>query len=346
MIARTTTALAAFLLLASMSAPLLAHDAAAMRPGGRVELPGYSGDFDHFGVDVKGQRLFLAAEDHGTLEVFDLASGKHLKTVAGVEAPHAILYLPDANRLVVTDSGAGFTKVFDAHTYQLIDTIKLAPGADSMAYDPAGKFMYVVTGGKNGNMAQSFIAKIDPRTGQQSAELKFDTDKVEAMAIEQKGSLMYVNVTGKNQVAVLNKDTLDLVKTWQVAEGTMNAAMAFDEANARLFIVTRKPYQLIVLDTASGRTVATFPAPECTNEAIYDARNRRVYLAGDNFINVVQQSGPDDYRALGPVPTAKGAKTAIFVPQLNRLFAAVSPGEDKTVAAVLRFDVVPASVGK
>ena len=75
---------------------------ASLRLHSRTELPGYTGDFDHFAVDVKGNRLFLAAEDHGTLEVFDLSTGKHLKTIDGVEAPHGILYLADKNRLVVT----------------------------------------------------------------------------------------------------------------------------------------------------------------------------------------------------------------------------------------------------
>ncbi len=49
---------------------------------------------------------------------------------------------------------------------------------------------------------------------------------------------------------------------------------------------------------------------------------------------------------LAPIATAKGAKTAIFVPQPNRLYAAVSPGGDQTVAAILRFDVAPAAGAK
>ena len=31
----------------------------------RTDLPGYDGDFDHFGADIKGNRLFLAGEDGG-----------------------------------------------------------------------------------------------------------------------------------------------------------------------------------------------------------------------------------------------------------------------------------------
>jgi hypothetical protein len=48
-----------------------------------VDLPGYSGDFDHFAADYDHNRLLLAAEGHGTLEVFDLKTSDHLRTVAG-----------------------------------------------------------------------------------------------------------------------------------------------------------------------------------------------------------------------------------------------------------------------
>ena len=37
-----------------------------------MALPGFTGDFDHFAVDEIGGRLFLAGEDHKTVEVFDL----------------------------------------------------------------------------------------------------------------------------------------------------------------------------------------------------------------------------------------------------------------------------------
>ncbi|MDT9702796.1 hypothetical protein, partial [Streptomyces sp. P17] len=54
---------------------------------------------------AKGNRLFLAAEDHGTLEVFDLKSGAHLKTVTGFETPHSIFYVP-SNTTSSVRSGA------------------------------------------------------------------------------------------------------------------------------------------------------------------------------------------------------------------------------------------------
>lgn len=329
---------------ADVVAKPVAGTTGALRLHGRTEIPGYTGDFDHFGVDIKGNRLFLAAEDHGTLEVFDLDTGKHRKTVTGVESPHGILYLADKNRLIITDSGAGFTKVLDATTYKVLSTIKLALGADSMAYDPSGKYMYVSTGGKNGKLAQSYLAKIDPRTGKQLGELTFDTDKIEAAAIEQKGKYLFLNVTGKNEVAVIDKEKFTVVKTFPVKDGELNAAMAFDEANARLFIVTRKPFKLVVVNSKTGATVASFAAPNRTNEIMFDQKNRRIYLAGDNVMAVFQQNDADHYQELAPLATAVGAKTAILIPEKNRLVVAVSPGDEKTGAALLWLDVTPAGI--
>ncbi|TMG80147.1 MAG: hypothetical protein E6H74_15090, partial [Betaproteobacteria bacterium] len=71
-----------------------------LRLAGRHDLPGYTGDVDHFEYDLKRNRLWLAAEDHGTLDVFDLKTGKMQKSIKGVvDTPHGILYLPEKNRL-------------------------------------------------------------------------------------------------------------------------------------------------------------------------------------------------------------------------------------------------------
>jgi DNA-binding beta-propeller fold protein YncE len=338
---RATTPLACILLSLGLCAG--AADAGVLHPHGRTELPGYTGDFDHFAADVQNNRLFLAAEDHGTLEVFNLASGAHVSTLQGVETPHAPLYLPSNDRLVVTDSGPAGTKVFNMASGKRIATIALAPGADSMGFDHATGKMYVVTGGDNGKLRDSWLVMVNPRTGRKDAQARIESNKVEALAIEEKGSRLYVNVTAQDRIDVFNKCTLKLVQSFALPEGATNAAMAFDEANARLFVVTRKPYRLLVLDAHSGRMLASLPAPQRTNEAIFDRANHRIYLAGDDVLGVVRQDDPDHYTALDPVPTAHGAKTAILVPQLRRLFVAVSPGEGKAGAALLSFDVEPAA---
>jgi hypothetical protein len=318
----------------------------ALRLADRHDLPGYTGDFDHFEYDLKGNRLWLAAEDHGTHDVFDLNTLKAQMSLKGIVAtPHGIVYVPEKNRLVVTDSGGDMlTRVIDASSYKVTNTIKLAaPGADSLGYDATRQRLYVANGGRDAKMQETYLSVLDPVTFQRYGDLKFDTEKVEAMAIESQGNKLYINVTGKNYMAVVDKATLAVLATWPIKEAEQNAPLAFDEANKRLFVITRKPGTLIILNADTGASVASFKAPEHCDQVIWDAANRRIYaLGGEGYIGVFQQKDPDHYVELARVKSAEGAKTGILVPELKRLYVAVSTGERKTGAAILRYDIVSA----
>jgi DNA-binding beta-propeller fold protein YncE len=335
---------AAALLAATLCAGFAALAAEPLRLLGRTDVPGFEGDFDHFAVDVKGNRLFLAGEDKGTLEVFDLRTGKHVKTVDGLEAPHAIHYMPERNRLIVSNSDDGMTKILDGKTYKIVDTLKLTPGADVMSYDPSSKRVWIVTGGKNASkkLPDTTVTVVDPLTGATRGEIKFDTDFTESIAFEQKGSRAFVNVSGKHYVAVVDKKTHKVLTTWPVREGQNNAPIGLDEPNKRLFLVTRKPFKFVVLDTDTGVSVASLDAPQRTNELLFDKANRRIYLTGDDYVSVIQQKGADQYEEIARVPSDKGAKTAILVPELNRLYVAVA-GKGSIKAGVLQYEVVPAA---
>src|SRR5256885_11640895 len=96
----------AFLFAALFCAAIPAGAAGPLRLAGRTELPGYTGDFDHFAYDLQTRTLWLAAEDHGTLDVFDLDTGALRESLGGVvDTPHAVHYEPRKQRLIVTDSG-------------------------------------------------------------------------------------------------------------------------------------------------------------------------------------------------------------------------------------------------
>jgi hypothetical protein len=302
--------------------------------------PGYSGDFDHFGVDLKGNRLFLAAEDHGTVELFNLKTGQHERTLTGFQTPHAFVYLPEHNRLIVTDSGKGMTKILDATTYKIVGHIALEPGADSAEYDTSTGHLYIVTGGKDVDMKNCFLNEVDPLTGHLYAKLRFDSDHTEAVKAEQRGNRLFVNVADHNYVAVVDKKTFKVIARWPLSGAQTNLTMALDEADHRLFVGTRNPGKLFVLNTDTGATVATLDTPATSDGLFFDNARKRVYVpGGDGYLGVFQQVTPDLYAARPRIPSAAGAKSGIVVPQLDRLYLAASPGEHAKGGEVLWFSL-------
>ncbi len=322
-----------------------AAPAAPLSLQGRTELPGYTGDFDHFTADLKGGRLFLAAEDHGTLEVFNLKTGRHDKTLATFETPHAIFMVPGTPRMIVTDSGKGLSRVLDAATYKILGRIETSPGADSATYDPSTGRLYIVSGGKDVGMKDSFLNEIDPQTGKVLRKLHFDSDHTEAVRIEEHGSRMFVNLADHDEVAVVDKKTLTVLADWPIIGAHTNLCMALDEGDHRLFVVTRNPTKMFVLDTDNGKTVAVLDVPAIVDGVFYDRARKRIYVPGAvGEIGVYQQIDADHYKELARVKSAAGAKSGLLVPALNRFYVAASPG--KRVGGAILWYALPAAGNK
>src|SRR5260221_12893144 len=315
--------------------------AAPLKLASSVDLPGYTGDFDHFAIDAKDGRVFLAGEESAELEVFDLKSGKIIERLRGYGVPHSVFYMPETNEILVVD-GEKPSPVLDAASLKVKRTYTLPKGADSGGYDSSSKHLWVVTGGKDVPQKDSNLVELDPATGKTVKAVHFDADHVEAMAVEQKGPNLFINVTDKNYPAVVDKASGKVVKQIPIKDAQQNAPIAMDEVTRRLFVVTRKPGNLLVLNANTARTIASFVAPERTDEVVWDADNRRVYVAGgQGYISVVQQDGADQYREVAKVQSLPGAKTAIIDRAGKRLWVAASPGETKAMAKVLRFDISP-----
>ena len=307
-----------------------------------IPLPAlHDGDFDHFAVDLASHRLFLTAEKNAAVEVFDLQTNKLIHTLTDIDEPHSMIYRADLKKLFVIDGGAAEVKIYQGDTYKRLGAIKLEDDADSMVYDPATKYLYVVNGGRGAKMAYCLISILDTTTDKKLGDIKIDSDSVEALALEKSGPRLFVNITGKDAVGVVDREKRAVIATWPIGqESKHNVAMAFDEAAHRLFISANNPEKLIVLNSDSGAIVASLPSGHMVDDMAYDPKSKRIYLTGSDFIDVFQQKDADHYELIGQVPSAFRAKTAILVPQLNRYYLAVPRHEDKS-AEVRVFQLQP-----
>src|ERR1700737_3563331 len=93
--------------------------ASPIKLGQTCRLPAeVKGNFDHFGIDLKGGRLFATPEGYHAVVVFDLKTGKLIHKIDGIGKPHAVLYREDLNRIYVTDGDAGELKIFAGTRYR------------------------------------------------------------------------------------------------------------------------------------------------------------------------------------------------------------------------------------
>jgi DNA-binding beta-propeller fold protein YncE len=332
----------AWLILAAFLAFAIGAGAQAKSPlslSSTIPLPQlHDGDFDHFTIDLGGSRLFATAEENSKVLVFDLKTNKLIHSIDDLKAPHSMLLRSDVNKLFVVDGDLGEIKIYAADTYQPAGSIKLKEGADASSYDPKTNYLYVVNGGKDAKLPNAYITVVDTNSGKVASEMKIDSNDVEGMAIETSGPRMFVNVRGNNSVEVYDREKHKLLATWMLGDAKKPTAISFDESNHRLFVGTRDPGKLVVLDTESGKVVSNMPAAAMVDDMTFDAASKRIYFAGTLFVDVFQQTDPDHYVSIGHVPGAFRAKTGILVPELNHYYLGV-PHHEKQNAEVRIFDV-------
>jgi hypothetical protein len=306
-----------------------------------VTLPGYTGDFDHFAVDYARNRVLLAAEDHGTLEVFDLKTSAHLRTVTGFGNPHSITVRKGVPTVFITDSAKQGPTIRDANTYAVTKSVPMTPGSDTSRYDAAANIVYVVTGGKDVDMATANLEAFNPDTGEKLGSITFQDNHVEAFALAENSPLLYINLTQTNKIAVVDRKAMKVLAVWPVPTAEQNAMVALDEPQHRLYVVTRKPGMVVVMNTDTGAVIDSLPGPMRSDDVMYDQDAHKLYVpGGDAHLMIYSTADADHLKLLETVNTAPGAKTGLLLPKLHKLFLAASPGDDaKLTAKVLTFDV-------
>lgn len=280
-----------------------------------IEWPEVQGRIDHLSIDVKGERLFVSALGNNTVEVIDLKAGKRIKTINGLRDPQGVLYVSGANRLYVANAKDGSVWIFDGSSYTPLKTLAYGDDADNLRYDSGRKRVYVGYG-------SGALGEIDDE-GNKTGEIKLDAHP-ESFQLEKNSPRIYVNLPKSRKIAVLDREKRAIIATWPIGMALANYPMALDEADHRLFVVTRFPARLLVFDTNTGKTIQRLPAVGDCDDVFYDPNRKRIYASGgDGGISVFEQQDPDHYRESARIITVKGARTSFFSPELDRLFLAV-----------------------
>src|SRR5215469_5572061 len=271
-----------------------------------ISMPNVKGRLDHMDVDVKGRRLFVAGLENGSLEVVDLQSGQWMRSLSGFEKPQGVLYVEELNKLFVASGDDAMLRVFRGDTLGLLDSIQLEPGPNRVVYEPHAKLVYVGYGGKDAGKDYGEVGIIDARDDKHIGDIKVAAHPSELL-LNQSGTMLFVFVSIANQLQVVDTNKRQVVSTWKVSSEHPGDA-ALDESTSRLFIGTRTPSEMIVMNSQSGKEVTHLPTAEGMDGVYFDKQRKRIYVSGGRelpagFVYVYRQRDADHYDNVGRIPT-------------------------------------------
>jgi len=304
-----------------------------------ISIPNVKGRLDHMDVEVRGKRLFVAGLENGTFEVADLKTGQWMRSISGFKKPQGALYIAEFNKLFLASGDDGMVRVFRGDTLQLADSIQFEPGPNRIVYEPTSKLVYVGYGGKDAGKDYGEVGIIDARNDKRVGDIKVTAHPSELL-LNKSGTALFVFVSIANQFQVVDTRKREVVSTWPISSQRPGDA-AFDESSSRLFVGTRTPAEMIVMDSKSGKELVHLPTADGQDGVYFDALRKRVYVSGgrelpNGFVYVYQQKGADKYEIIGKIPTRGGAGTSFWSPELDRYYVA-APANDKEDAAILEY---------
>ncbi len=266
--------------------------------------------WDYLNFDPATDRVYIS---HGTeITVLDARTGALAGRVTGLEGSHGIA-IDAADGLGFADSALNESiTVFDLKTLKAVKKIPALLDADGMVYDAASGQVYDVGGDANAAIV------VNARTQKIVATIPLG-GAPEFLVTDDAGSV-YVNINDKDQIVKIDTAKNVIVARWPVAPCDSPTGLAIDPGTRRLFSSCHSGV-MVVLDADSGKLVATLPIGKATDAAAFDPVRKLAFSSNrDGTLTVIKENGADDFKVVGNVKTAPGARTLAVDPATGRVF--------------------------
>jgi DNA-binding beta-propeller fold protein YncE len=284
-----------------------------------ITLDKVGGRIDHMAVDVQRQRLFVAELENGSVEAVDLASWRSAGRINGLKEPQGLAYLPDRDELVVA-GGDGFVRFYHAESLSPAGELKLGDDADNVRIDPSTGSVVVGYGG-------GALAVIDVATRRVTNTIPLAAHP-ESFRIDDAHRRVFVNLPGAGQIAVVDLQAMQVA----AKRGTVHAAnypMLYDPGSNAVVVVYRLPARLVVSGAEDGSLSQDISVCGDSDDLFLDSKRQRIYVScGSGDVDVLAAS-PKGYQRSARIKTRSGARTSLFVPELDRLYVAARAGGGK-----------------
>jgi YVTN family beta-propeller protein len=267
--------------------------------------------FDYITVDSAARRVYLS---HGTeIRVIDADNGSVVGSIGGLKQTHGVAIASEFGRGFITDGAQGKAIIFDLKTLKVTGEAKADKDADSVAYDPASKRVFVMNGDPNSSTV------IDAKSGSVVGTIELGGGPEFAVA-DGKG-MVYVNIEDKGELVAIDSSTLKIKSRWPLAPAGTPTAMAMDVAHRRLFSAGRNPQNLVMLDADSGKVIQSLPITAGVDAAVFEPETGMLFLSTrEGFVHIFHEDTPDKLSEVEKVKTEFGAKTMGLDTKTHNIF--------------------------
>ncbi len=280
----------------------------------RIDLGEVHGRIDHLGVDLKRQRLYVADLGNDSVGVVDLRSGRVAQTLRDLKEPQGIGYEALTDTVWVADARDGSVHFFKGEDLAPLGSVDLGEDADNVRIDEVTHRVWVGYG-------SGALAIIDPNSRRKVADIPLKAHP-ESFRLASAGPEIFVNVPDAGEIAVVDRKAGKQVATWNTGDLRSNYPLALDDGG-QVLAVFRHPARLAVFRASDGSRLQALETCGDSDDLFVDAKRRRVYVTcGEGVVDVFARDA-GGYHHIGNLTTSPGARTSLFVPELDRLYLAV-----------------------
>jgi len=284
------------------------------------EIPvGGDGGWDYLTVDSAGQRLYVS---HGTkVVVIDLAKDQVVGEITNTPGIHGIAIAPDLGLGVTSNGRENKAGIVDLKTLQTLSKVDTGQNPDGMLYEPGRKEAYLFNG-----RGQSATV-VDVKAGKVVATIPLG-GKPEFAQADPKAGRVYDNLEDKNEVAVIDTKSHQVITNWPITPAEEASGMAIDLKNHRLFLGCGGSKTMVMMDSTSGKTIASVPIGQGVDANAFDPGTGFAFAScGDGTTTIAHEDTPDKLTVVQTLETQRGSRTMIIDPKTHKIYLAAAKFE-------------------
>jgi DNA-binding beta-propeller fold protein YncE len=276
-----------------------------VRPGSyQIESEWHLGGAGGWGkllLDPGANQLFIPRSDR--IDVVDTASGKVSGHVTGFIGAHDIA-LSDNGKLGyvsdLTDGSAGFVRVFDRTTFQILKSIPVGRTPDQIAMDALTNTVLVLDGSAHD------ATIIDSSTNQVVETIALPARPGSVVA-DGRGYL-FVAIRSLNEIIRIDASMRKITATWPLAPCEGPSGLTMDKARQQIFAACENQ-KLVIINASNGATSTIAEIPKGVGNISYDAGRQLIFVSnGAGTLTIFQKASLNRFVKLQELTTLPGAQ--------------------------------------